>query len=66
MRSVGTLQRGQSAIEYIVLCGALAFVLFVPISDGVSGGASKTTIQLLFDGLGKAYKNFSRSISYPT
>lgn len=59
-------QRGQSAIEYVLLCAALAFVLFVPISDDVSGGASKTTIELLFDGFTKAYRNISRSISYPT
>jgi hypothetical protein len=59
-------QRGQSLVEYVVLCGALAFVLFVPISDEVSGGESKTTIELVFDGFSKAYKKISRSISYPT
>lgn len=59
-------QRGQSAFEYVVLCAALAFILFVPISDAGSGGAARTTVQLLFDGFSKMYKNVSRSISYPT
>ena len=58
-------QRGQSLVEYIILCGALAFILFVPISDDVSGGESKSTIQLVFDGFSKAYKKISHSISYP-
>lgn len=59
-------QGGQSLIEYIVICAALAFFLFVPISDDVSGGTSKTTVELLFDGLRTAYKNISHSISLPT
>ena len=57
---------GQSAVEYIVVCAALSFAMFVPISDGGSGGQAKTTVQLLLEALGKAYKNISRSISYPT
>lgn len=65
MKSVRPGQRGQSLIEYTVLCAALAFVLFVPITDDASDGVSKTTISLLFDGLNKAYKNISHAISYP-
>lgn len=57
--------RGQSLIEYIVISAALAFFLFVPISDDVSAGASKTSIELLFDAVRAAYKNVSFSISLP-
>lgn len=66
MKDYRRRQRGQSAVEYVVVCAALSFVLFVPISDDASGGQSKTTIQLLLDALSKAYKNISSSISYPT
>ena len=59
-------QRGQSMTEYVVICAVLAFVLFVPISDTASSGESKTTVELIFDGFRKAYKNFSYALSLPS
>ena len=53
--------------EYVIACGVLAFVLFVPISgDAASPGGAKTTIELLLDGFKKAYQKFSYAISLPT
>ena len=58
-------QSGHSTIEYVMACAALAFALFVPIQDGVSGGAAKTTLQVAFDTLRDGYRNFSHAISLP-
>ncbi len=59
-------QGGQSMMEYAVVCGALAFVLFYPISDAASPGEAKTTVQIVIDGFKLAYKKFSYAISIPT
>jgi predicted xylose isomerase-like sugar epimerase len=59
-------QAGQSMMEYAVVCGALAFVLFYPISDVASPGEAKTTVQIVIDGFKLAYKKFSYAISIPT
>lgn len=56
---------GSSTIEYVAVCAALAFALFVPIQDGVSGGAAKTTLEVVLDTLHKGYRNFSHAISLP-
>ncbi len=66
MNRQASRQRGQSLMEYLVISAALAFFLFVPISDDASGDAPRTTAELLFDGLRAAYKNISHSISLPT
>ena len=58
-------QRGQSIVEYTVVCGVLAFVLFVPITDAASPGGAKSTIELVLEGLRLAYQKFSYAISIP-
>ncbi len=59
-------QAGQSMLEYLLVCAALAFALFVPIEDAVSPGKARTTVQILFDGFKTAYANISHAISLPT
>lgn len=59
-------QRGQSAIEYVVVCAALALALFVPIPGSGDGGANRSAVQILLDGFEKAYQRFTHSISLPT
>ncbi|WP_154369785.1 hypothetical protein [Duganella alba] len=56
---------GYSTVEYIVVCAALAFALFVPIADSASGGAPKTTVEVVLDLLQKGYQDFSHAISLP-
>lgn len=56
---------GSSTVEYVIVSAALAFALFVPIQDGVSGAAAKTTVEVVFDTLHKGYRNFSHAISLP-
>lgn len=58
-------QAGYSTVEYIVVCAALVFALFVPITDSASGGAAKTTVEVVLDLLQKGYQDFSRAISLP-
>lgn len=56
---------GYSTVEYVVVCAALAFALFVPITDAASGGAAKTTVEVVLDLLQKGYRDFSHAISLP-
>ena len=59
-------QRGQSLAEYLILCAALAFALFVPITDTpASPGKARTTVEIIYDGFSTAYKNISLAISLP-
>jgi hypothetical protein len=58
-------QTGHSTVEYTAVCAALAFALFVPIVDDVSGGQAKTTMEVVLDLLQKGYRNFSHAISLP-
>jgi hypothetical protein len=58
-------QSGYSTVEYVVVCAALAFALFVPIADSASGGAAKTTVEVVLDLLQKGYRDFSHAISLP-
>jgi len=63
-----TLQRqaGFAAVEYTVVCAALALALFVPIQDDpASPDKGRSTIEILSAGLQKAYKNFSHATSLP-
>lgn len=64
--SVKRQSRGQSMVEYLVVCGVLVFILFVPITSFTSDGKGKTTVDLLLDALKLAYKKFSYSLSLPT
>lgn len=62
-------QRGQSAMEYVVICAALTLALFVPIpgsGDGAAGTGNRSAVQILLDGFERAYQRFTYSISLPT
>ncbi len=59
-------QSGYSTVEYVVVCAALAFALFVPIADATSGNVPKTTVEVVLDLLQKGYRDFSHAISLPT
>ena len=59
-------EHGQSAIEYVVVCAALALALFVPLPGSGDGGPARSTVQILLDGFEKAYKRFTHSISLPS
>jgi uncharacterized protein (UPF0333 family) len=52
-------QRGQSSMEYVVVCGALVLALGLSMSDGGS-----VLVQLV-DAFKTAYNNFSYAISIP-
>lgn len=58
--------RGQSMMEYAIVCAALALAFFVPIpgDDGPQG--ARTTVQILLDGFRSAYQRFSHAISLPS
>jgi len=60
-------QRGQSLMEYVVVCAALAVALFVPVpGDTGGGGTPRTAVQILLDGFHAAYDRFSYALSLPT
>ena len=58
-------QGGQAATEYLVVCAALAFILFYPIQDSVSPDKARTTIQIVLQAFQSAYQNISYAISLP-
>ena len=58
-------QRGQAAIEYVVVCAVLGFVLFYPIQDAESPDRRRTTVEILLEGFKEAYKNYSYALSLP-
>lgn len=60
-----TSQTGHATIEYVVACAALAFALFVPITDSVSPDGARTTVQLVLGIFQTAYQNISHAISLP-
>jgi len=53
-------QRGQSMIEYVVICAVLAAALFVPIP-----GTQKSAGQLLADSVGGLYSSLTFFLSLP-
>jgi hypothetical protein len=57
---------GQSSMEYVVVCAALAFALFFPIQDAESPDGPRTTFEIIIDGFKAAYEKFSYAISLPT
>lgn len=61
-----TRQRGQSMMEYVVVCAALAIALFVPLPGSDDGAGARTTVEILLDGFEKAYQRFTHSISLPS
>lgn len=62
MRALATprAQRGQSMVEYVVVCGVLALVLGIGMID------QDSVLRQLLDEFQKAYRNFSYAISLPT
>ena len=59
-------QTGHSTVEYVVVCAALAFALFVPIGgDAASPGSARTTLKIVLDEFQQAYRNISHAISLP-
>jgi hypothetical protein len=56
---------GHATMEYVVVCAALAFALFVPVTDAVSPDGARTTVQLVLDIFHQAYLNISHAISLP-
>jgi hypothetical protein len=59
-------QRGQSIVEYMVVCAALVAALFVPIQDDpASPGSKRSTIKIVLDAFHDAYRKISYSISLP-
>lgn len=53
-------QRGQSSMEYVVVCAALAFALGISLSDN-NGVMSE-----LIEAFKTAYQRFSYAISLPS
>lgn len=58
-RPLATAQRGQSSMEYIVVCGALALAL------GLGMANDQSVLWQLLEAFRTAYQNFSYSISLP-
>lgn len=52
-------QHGQSSMEYLVVCGALALALGIGMSN------DQSALWQLLDAFRTAYQNFSYSISLP-
>lgn len=59
-RSRLDIQRGQSSVEYVVVCAALAFVLGVGMKD------ENSVLRQLVDAFQTGYQRFSYAISLPT
>jgi hypothetical protein len=59
-------QAGHSTLEYVVVCAALTFALFVPVSgDAASPDRARTTVQIVLNEFQQAYRNISFAISLP-
>lgn len=56
-------ERGQSMMEYTLVCAALALALFLPLQDDVSTEAPRSAAQLLLEGFRTAYEKFSHALS---
>jgi len=67
LRRIGAQRpRGQSLVEYLVVCAALAVALFLPIQDNpASPGSKRSTVQIVLEGFQTAYQKISRAISLP-
>lgn len=58
-RRVGDRQRGQSSLEYVVVCAALVFALGISMADDTS------VLKQLIDGFKTAYEKISFALSLP-
>lgn len=57
--------RGQSTLDYLVGCAALALVLFVPLRDGASPDQPRTAFEIVLHQFKLAYERVSYAISLP-
>lgn len=55
-----TTQRGQSAMEYLVVCAALAFAL------GIGMAGEDSVLRMLLNAFAEAYDKFAYAISLPS
>lgn len=60
MSRISPWQRGQSSVEYTVVCAALVFALGVGLVDDAS------VLRQLLEALRVAYQRFSFALSLPT
>ncbi len=60
MNALPPRQRGQAAVEYTVVCAALALALGIGLVDETS------VLRQLIDALRVAYQRFSFALSLPT
>lgn len=59
-------QSGHTSLEYVVVCAALAFALFVPISgDAASPDSARSALGIVLDIFKQAYRDISHAISLP-
>lgn len=58
-------QRGQSVLDYMLGCAALAFALFVPLRDAASPDEPRTAVEIVLSSFKLAYERVSHSISLP-
>ena len=57
---------GHATMEYVVVCAALAFALFMPLGgDAASPDSARTTVQIVLEIFQQAYRNISHAISLP-
>jgi hypothetical protein len=59
MKHPPCLQRGQSAMEYLIVCAALALALGIGMADETS------VLRQLLEGFRTGYQRFSYSLSLP-
>lgn len=57
--------RGQSLLDYMLACAALAFALFVPLRDASSPDEPRTAVEIVLSAFKLAYERVSYSISLP-
>lgn len=58
--------RGQSTVEYMLACAALAFALFVPLRDAASPDEPRTAVEIVLHSFQLAYERISYAISLPS
>jgi len=58
-------ERGQSTLDYMLACAALAFALFVPLRDAASPDEPRTAVEIVLNSFKLAYERVSYSISLP-
>jgi hypothetical protein len=65
MRSAPRKRRGQSQVEYVLVCAALALALLVPVRDTASPDQPRSALGILIQGFRTAYEKFSYATSLP-